>query len=71
MPASQIYSGRLRNGLSRLEPSALGLNGSSLAKLCFLPNTLLGWPAGLLREVERLGKWPARLVQGYTTLILK
>ena len=32
---------------------------------------LLGWVADLLREVERLGKWPARMAEGYTALIPK
>ena len=31
----------------------------------------MGWLADLLREIERLGKWPARLAQGYTPLIPK
>ena len=32
---------------------------------------LLGWLADLLREVERPGRWPARLVEGYTAVIPK
>ena len=43
----------------------------SLADLSSLPARLLGWLAHLLRKVERLGKWPARLAEGYTALISK
>ena len=32
---------------------------------------MLGWLVDLLREVERLGKWPTRLAEGYTALIPK
>ena len=31
----------------------------------------LAWLADLLREVERVGRWPARLAKGYTALIPK
>ena len=54
-----------------MKPSALGLDGWSPADLRSLPDRLLGWLADLLREVERLGKWPARLAEGYTVLIPK
>ena len=68
MMASQLDGPRLRKGLSRMKPSALGLDGWSLADLRFLPDRLLG---DLLREVERLGRWPARLAEGYPTLVPK
>ena len=71
MIASQLDGPRLRNGLSRMKPSALGLEGWNVADLRSLPDTLLGWLADLLREVERLGKWPTRLAEGYTALIPK
>ena len=71
MIASRLDGCRLRNGLSCMKPSALGLDGGSLADLRSLPDRLLGWLADLLREVERLGKWPARLAEGYTALIPK
>ena len=71
MIALRLDGCRLRKGLSRMKPSALGLDGWSLANLRSLPNRLLGWLADLLREVERLGKWPARLAEGYTALITK
>ena len=71
MIASQLDDCRLRKGLSRMKPSALGLGGWSLADLRSLPDRLPGWLADLLREVERLGKWPARLAEGYTALIPK
>ena len=45
--------------------------GWILADLRSLPDELLGWLADLLREVEQLGKWPARLAEGYTALIPK
>ena len=61
----------LRKGLSRMKPSALGLDGWSLADLRSLPNRLLGWLAESLRDVERLGRWPARLAEGYIALIPK
>ena len=54
-----------------MKPSALGLDGWSLADLRSLPDRLPGWLADLLREVERLGKWPTRLAEGYTALIPK
>ena len=54
-----------------MKPLAQGLDGWSLADLRSLPDRLLGWLADLLREVERLGKWPARLAEGYTALIPK
>ena len=56
-------------GLSRMKPSALGLDGWSVADLRSLPDRQLGWLADLLREVERLGKWPARLAEGYIAFI--
>ena len=71
MIASRLDGPRLREGLSRMKPSAQGLDGWSLADLRSLPDRLLGWLADLLREVERLGKWPARLAEGYTALIPK
>ena len=71
MIASRLDGLRLRKGLSRMKPSALGLDGCSLADLRSLPDKLLGWLAELLREVERLGKWPARLAEGYLALIPK
>ena len=49
----------------------MGLDGWSLADSRSLPDKLLGRPADLLREVERLGKSPARLAEGYTALIPK
>ena len=54
-----------------MKPSALGLDGWSLADLRSLPDRLLGCLADLLQEVERLGKWPTRLAEGYTALIPK
>ena len=42
-----------------------------MADLRSLPDRLPGWLADLLREVERQGKWPARLAEGYTALIPK
>ena len=71
MIASGLVGPRLRKGLSRMKPSALRLDGWRLAHLRSLPDRLLGWLADLLREVERLGKWPARLAEGYTALIPK
>ena len=71
MIASRLDGPRLRKGLSRMKPSALGLDGWSLADLRSLPDRLLGWLADLMREVEHLGKWPARLAEGYTALIPK
>ena len=71
MIASRLYGPRLRKGLFRMKPLALGLDGWSLADLRSLPDRLLGWLTDLLREVERLGKWPARLAEGYTALIPK
>ena len=52
-----------------MKPSALGLDGWSLADIHSLPNRLLGWLADLVQEVERLGRWTARLAEGYTALI--
>ena len=69
--ASRLDGPRLRKGLSRMKPSALGLDGWSLANLRSFPDRLLGWLADLLREVERLGKWPTCLAEGYTALIPK
>ena len=54
-----------------MKSSALALDRWSPADLHSLPDRLLGWLADLLREVERLSKWPARLAKGYTTLIPK
>ena len=54
-----------------MNPLALGLHRWSLADLCFLADRLLSWLADLLPEVKRLGKWPARLAQGYKALISK
>ena len=42
MIASQLDGPRLRKGLSRMKPSALGLDGWSLADLRSLPDRLLG-----------------------------
>ena len=61
----------MRKGLSRMNPSVLGLDGWSPADLRSLSDKLLGWLADLVREVECLGKWPARLPEGYTALIPK
>ena len=69
MIASRVDGRHLRKGLSRMKPSALGLDGWSPADPRSLPDRLLRWLAELLREVERLGKWPARLAEGYTALI--
>ena len=71
MIASRLDGPRLCKGLSRMKPPALGLDGWSLADLRSLPYRLLGWLADLLREVERLGRWLARLAEGYTALIPK
>ena len=71
MVASLPDGCRLRKGLSRMKPWALGLDGWSLVDLCSLPDRLLSWLADLLWEVERLGKWPARLAEGYMALIPK
>ena len=71
MIASWLDGSRVRKGLSRMKPSALGLDEWSLADLRSLPDMLLGWLAHLPREVERLGRWLARLGEGYTTLIPK
>ena len=69
MVASQLACRRLWRGLARMHPSALGLDGWSLADLRSLPDQLLTWLADLLREVERVGRWPARLAEGYAALI--
>ena len=69
MIASQLDSPRLRKGLSRKKPSDFGLDGWSRADLRSLPDKLLGWQADFLCDVERLGKWPACLAEGYTALI--
>ena len=69
MIASRLDGPRLRKGLARMKPSALGLDGWSMADLGSLPDRPLGWLADLLREVERPGKWPTRLAEGYTALV--
>ena len=56
MIASRLDGPRLRKGLFRMKPRALGLHGWSLADLRPLPDRFLGWLAALVREVERLGK---------------
>ena len=61
MIASRLDGPCLCNGLSRMKLAVLGLDRWSLADLRSLPDRLLGWLAHLLREVKRLGKWPARL----------
>ena len=71
MIASRLDGPRLRNGLSRMKPSVLRLDGWSLVDLRSLPNRVLGWVADLVLEVERLGKWPSRLAEGHTTLVPK
>ena len=71
MIPSRLECPRLRKGLSRMKPSALGLDGWSLADLRSLPDKLLRWLADLLREVECLRRWPTRLAEGYTALIPK
>ena len=71
MIVSRLNGPRLRKGLSCMKPLALGLDGWSMANLHSLPDRLLGWLADLLREVERLGKWPARVAEGYTALVPK
>ena len=71
MIASQLDGPRLRKGLSGMKPSALGLDRWGLADVRPLPDRLLGWLADLLREVERLGRWPACLAEGYIALIPK
>ena len=48
MIASQLDGRRLCKGLSRMKPSALGLDGWSLADLRSLPDRVLGWLADLL-----------------------
>ena len=54
-----------------MKPSALGLDGWSLPNLRSLPAMLLGWLAVRVREVESLGRWLARLAEGYTALLPK
>ena len=71
MIASQLDGPRLRKGLSRMKTSALGLDGWSLVDLHSVPDKLLSWMTDLLREVDRLGKWPTRMAEGYTALIPK
>ena len=71
MIASRLDGPRPRKGLSRMKPSALGLDGWSLADLRSLPDKLLGWLADVVHNVERLGRWPTRLAEGYTALIPK
>ena len=71
MIASRLDGPCLHKGLSRMKPSALAQDGWSLADPRSFPDRLLGWLADLLREVERLGKWPTRLAEGYTALITK
>ena len=71
MIASQLHGPCLRKGLSCMKPSALGLDGWSVAGLRSLPDRLLGCLADVVREVECLGKWLARLAEAYTALIPK
>ena len=71
MIASRLVGSRLRKGPSRVKPSALGLDRWSLADLRSLPDMLPGWLVDLLWEVERLGRWPARVAEGYIVLIPK
>ena len=71
MIASRLYGPRLPKRLSRMKPSALGLDAWSLADLRSLHYRPLGWLADLLCELERCGKWPAHLAEGYTALIPK
>ena len=69
MIASRLDGCSLRKGLTRMKPLSMRLDGWSPADPRFLPDRLPGWLADLLRELECLGKWPARLVEGYTPLI--
>ena len=71
MISGPLTGRRLRRALMRMHPSALGLDGWSLEDLRALPDQLLEWLADLLREVERQGRWPLRLAEGYTALIPK
>ena len=71
MIASRLDGPCLRKGPSRMKPAGLGLDGWSPADLRSLPDTLLGWLADLLREMECVGRWPTRLAVGYTALIPK
>ena len=48
-----------------------GTPRAAVADLRSLPDRLLGWLADLLRKVERLGRWPTHLGEGYTALIPK
>ena len=71
MISGPLTGRRLRRALMRMHPSAPGLDGWSLEDLRALPDQLLEWLADLLREVERQGRWPLRLAEGYTALIPK
>ena len=51
------------------KPSASRLDGWNLVDLHSLPDRLPGWLAHLLCEVERSGKWPTALAEGYPALI--
>ena len=64
MIASRLGGPCLRKGVSRMKPSALGLDGWSLADLRSLPDVLLGLLANLPWEVERLGGWLTRVAEG-------
>ena len=55
MVASQLTGPQLQQGLARMHPSALSLDGWSLADLRSLLDTLLGWLADLLQEVDCRG----------------
>ena len=71
MISGPLTGRRLQRALMRMHPSALGLDGWSLEDLRALPDQLLEWLADLLREVERQGRWPVRLAEGYMALIPK
>ena len=57
MIVSRLDAPPLRKGLSRMKPSALGLDGWSLADLRSLPHRLLGWLSDLLREARLWRSW--------------
>ena len=71
MISGPLTGRRLRRALMRMHPSALGLDDWSLEDLRALPDQLLEWLADLVWEVERQGRWPLRLAEGYTALIPK